>query len=431
MRPLLHATALACALAVLPGGAARGQFIRPGSGLQEEETRTVVTLLQDSEESLWRLGPFRVTPVLGLQDLRYDSTAASPTSDQEGDVTATFAAGFDAYLPLGSKSVFSFSAVPAYTYWVEFSEQNRFVGSYGASLLGDFNRARISFAAGQREDLEIVSPELLQRPPQERQDFRAELEIDLARSLALYIEAGEQRTRLDEPEPGFDPGLDTLRRLDRDETRVRAGLLFHSDERFELGIGLQREVNDFSTADRANEGDSPYLTLRLEGNRLEASIDLAQRSLEPRDGSAFQTVDDVTGTYRLTLSPGWRISYSVYGGRYILYSLSEEQSHLEDERMGLGLGIELSPRASLELWGEEGELRYNTLPGALPVPNEDISAWGGSLAVQVSDRSQLSLRGGHVEFDSPLPGADREWNFFMTGFSITLSRVRIDVGTGG
>jgi hypothetical protein len=432
MRPDLRATALLCSvLAFALAGVAQAQFIRPGSGLEQEETRTVISLKKSAASALWRLGPFRVTPVVALQDLRYDSTARSPTSDAKGDVTATIGAGFEAYLPVGSKSALSFAAIPAYTFWKEFTEQNRLVGSYRASFRGGYNRARLSLDAAHIEDLEFANPELLQRLPQERLNARANLEIDLTRNFGFEFEARRESTRLSEPEAGFEPGLDTLRRLDRDADRGRAGLLWHSGGRFRLGLGVQREVRKFSTADRSNEGDSPYLTVAAEGNHLSASIDLVQRSLESRGGSSFEGVDQTTGRFGLSLFPGWRLSYSVYGGRAVGYSFDGSQSHLEDTRLGVGLGLKASDRASIRVWSEQGNLTYTPIGGSAAKPDEDLTAYGGDLLITVSERSSIRFRGGHMELDSPLPGADREWDFFTAGISITFSKVRIEVGTGG
>jgi hypothetical protein len=431
MRPDLRATALGTVLALALAGSARAQFIPPGGGLEEQETRTVISLNESAASAAWHIGPFRVTPILALQDLRYDSTARSPTSDAKGDVTATVGAGFEAYLPLGSSTVLTFGAVPAYTFWKEFSEQDRLVGSYSAGLLGAYNHVRLSLDAGHTEDLEFANPELLQRLPQERLNLLGSLEIDLSRSLALQLEVRRETVRLGEPEAGFEPGLDTLRRLDRDADRGRAGLLWHSGDRFRLGIGIQREVRDFSTADRSNEGDSPYLTLGATGNHLRASLDLVQRSLAPREGSSFEEVDQTTGRFGLSLLPGWRVTYSVYGGREIGYSFDGSQSHLEDTRLGVGLGFQLSDRSSMTLWGEQGTLAYTAAAGNTARPDEDLTGYGASLSIAVSERSAFRFRGGHLTIDSPVPGADREWDFFMAGVSITFSKVRVEIGTGG
>jgi hypothetical protein len=117
----------------------------------------------------WKLGPFRISPVLYLTDLGYDTNlfygyGGNPVKDY----TVTGGPGFSAYLPIKKKIIFQIYESPQYVYCYRTKSERTWNYYFSAKVSFDLNRFFISVGKGitdakQRWSTEIdIRPRLMQ-----------------------------------------------------------------------------------------------------------------------------------------------------------------------------------------------------------------------------------------------------------------------------
>src|SRR5262245_7551570 len=110
----LTRTILAMALLAAPAAAQFSEYTAPGSLLNRNTTKQE-QMEQAVDKARWHLGPFRLSPWFAIRDAAYVSDVFSGSSggpegeiEEEPDFTVTVGAGLQGYVPLGSKSYFTF-----------------------------------------------------------------------------------------------------------------------------------------------------------------------------------------------------------------------------------------------------------------------------------------------------------------------------------
>src|SRR5688500_4493103 len=138
-------TALALLVAA-PAAAQFSQYTAPGSLLQRSTSRKE-QMERALENARWRLGPLRLSPWFAIRDAADVSDAFSGSSgdlagqaEEDPDFTISLGAGLQGFVPFGSKTFFTFDALPQYVWWQEQEERRRLNGYYGAGLSAFFNR---------------------------------------------------------------------------------------------------------------------------------------------------------------------------------------------------------------------------------------------------------------------------------------------------
>jgi hypothetical protein len=434
---------LLCISTLFVSSLVEAQYNAPGSGLGERQIITKESLDQQLEASRWTLGGLRVTPYAGISEVTYQSnvfgtgtgsggSGGSGNSDSGGvnDVTATFHAGLDLMLPLGTNSYFTAQFLPGYNWWKDLGDQRQIVGNYEANLYGLFNRMRLELSGSRSDQVERFSSEVLQRAPQTRDRVGLDLNIDLARRVQITASGSLLRTGLEEPNRPTELGLLGTPLLNRDEKTARLGLRFHAGDRWSFGLGLQEESTDFDSIDldRSNDGSSLFATIKVQGNRLDFGLDVVERSLRARDQAAFANFDSQTGFFRMALHPGWRFDYFLYGSRSLTYSLLDNNSFFEEERAGLGIGGALSSRTRLQLFVESGQNLFTPLEGEIGSDDEDFTSYGGNLNYSITDNVSLRIGGERLRFESQITGISRSETRINSGLSISFGR---SLGTSG
>lgn len=427
---LLRAAGLACALAALatPAIAQFAQYTPPGGAAEEPGTRQE-KLDRAIEDARWRLGAVRVEPWFGLREIGYvddapPAGAAAGTDGGDGQATVTAGAGFKAYLPTGPKVVLAAHALPEYI-WAEEASLRRANGRYGAGFFGFFNRLTVEATATRAQQLGVATPELLRRTDTRADQAAASLELNVLRSL--YVFADSTLTRVENlADDADDPELAGLARLDREEQVSRAGLRLKSRGGWLIGLGVERSDVDFESAgsgpaagDRSNSGTAPVLELAHPEGRLQVVADVAWRSLEAKGGAPFVPFDGVTGSLRLGWGEGGRLQPAIYVFRNLVYALDPSYSYLESDRYGLSLGLRLGHRTLLAVFAEAGTDDYQPTELA-PLRDDDQLAYGASAALELGRSLHLSLGWSREEYDSNLPGRDRELTVVRGG--LTLGR---------
>lgn len=408
----LAGAVLALAAVTLPVVAQSSQYTAPGGGVTGEPA-TREQIESQMEAARWRLGPVRVAPWLGLRGLTWDQNVFVDETEETSDVTGSAGAGLSAYLPTGPDVFWIAQVMPEYLFWLDLDDRSRWIGRYGFGVLADLNRLRLEADVRRTEQQQVVTVE---RPEQVVSDTRrggiaATLELGAAFSLA----AGWETLELRQERPGdegraVDPDAD-FRRLDRDETVVRGELRWEPTDALRLVAGAEVTETDFAPGARnlSSTGTSPFARLHLDGNRVQLDARVVRRELEPEPGSELQPTEQTEGRAQLTLTPGWRFTFGLYGSRGITYALDRDYTYLVDERLGVETRAPFGERLSLRAFLETGTADFEPRLAATARRSDDLTAYGADATYRLGE--WVFYRAGlhQVTIDSNLPGFDRDY----------------------
>lgn len=421
--------ALITALALFSATSASAQFSQytePGS-LLERGTSRKEQMERAVENARWRLGPLRLSPWFTIRDAAYVSDVFAGSreevpglEEEEPDFTITAGAGLQGFVPIGPKAFFTFDALPHYVYWQEQEDRRRLNGYYGVSLLGFFNRLTTEATARRAEEQGVLTPEFEQRIHSRQDRIEGLIELELTPALFLFASGSSLETSALTADLGNDPRLPPFQELDREERVLRGGLELRFRERLRVAAGAERSEVDFLEPghDRSNSGTSPLLEWGYQGPRLDITGGVAFRSLEPEGGSEFVPFDETTGQIQATWTPRWRLSYSVYGSRNLVYSLEEDVSHFLSDRFGAAITARIGQESSVSLFGETGVHDYATAAAAL-AREDDFTAYGTRLSLSLRERVRLNVGVSRSEIESPIPGLDRSLTVVQSSIEIS------------
>jgi hypothetical protein len=400
-------------------GAQDPQYISPGT-LALPTATTEQSLLKAMGDAPWRLGTLRVQPWIGLRDIAWvDNVFGSQNpNNQVDDLTITAGAGLLAYQPVGDKVILGAFALPEYTWWQDTDELSTWHYRYGAGIFGYFNRLQLELKGKASAQQSYISSELVRPEEIRRQGGEGLIEVDITGPFSFIIGGSTYSYDLGEGprETALNADLDVL---DRDETELRGGIKYSTGDHFVVTAGAARsEVSFDSTRDRSNSGTSPFATLHLAGSRLTADADLVYRDLSREQGSIFVDHSSLDGHGSLTLKPAGQLIYAVYGGRNMVYSLTPNTSWFDAERVGGSIEAHLGYRASLRGFYEFGQDDYQSVVGFVH-RFDDYTGYGGDFQFRFTDKIILLLGVSKMEFDSNLPGFDRD---------VTVLRTRLNFG---
>lgn len=421
-------TALSAMIPAPPASAQFSQYTEPGSLLQRGTSRKE-QMERAVENARWRLGPLRLSPWFTIRDAAYVSDVFAGSQDvpgleeEEPDFTITGGAGLQGFVPLGPKSYFTFDALPHYVYWQEQEDRRRLNGYYGASLLGFFNRLTTEATVRRAEEQGVLTPEFEQRVHSRQDRIEGLVEVELTPSLFVFASGSSLETSALTEDLGDDPRLPPFQELDREERLLRGGVELRFRERLRVAVGAERSEVDFLEPghDRSNSGTAPLLEWGYTGPRLVVTGGAAFRSLEPEEGSEFVPFDETTGQIQATWTPRWRLAYSVYGSRNLVYSLEQDASHFTSDRFGAAITAKVGRESSVSLFGEAGVHDYAVSAAAGPaLPREDdFTAYGTRLTLALRERVRFNLGVSRSEIDSAVPGLDRSLTVVQSSIEIS------------
>jgi hypothetical protein len=416
-------------LAAAPAAAQFSQYTAPGSLLQRSTTKRE-QMEKALENARWHFGPFRLSPWFAIRDAAYVSDVFSGTSggfagagEEDPDFTITLGAGLQGFVPFGSKTFVTIDALPQFVWWQEQEERRRLNGYYGAGVFAFFNRLNAEATVRRAEEQGVLTPEFEQRIHSRQDRIAGTLELEITRALFVFASAEAFDIDTLTEDLGDDPRLPPFDQLDRQERVLRGGLEYRSGDKLRLAAGVERSEVEFNLdetgRDRSSSGTSPVVEAAYTGPRIKIDGGLAFRSLEPEPGSEFVPFDEITGLVRASWTPRWRLSYSLYGGRSLDYSLDEGYSHFTADRLGLAISSKVGRTSAVNLFGETGVHDYAASgPGGVP-REDDFTAYGTSVQLRLRETVQLILGVVRTELDSDIPGLDRSLTVFQTGVEIS------------
>jgi hypothetical protein len=389
------------------------QYTAPGGNVGESlPDREQIE--SEMEEARWRLGPFRLAPWLALRGLTYedDVFVENEEGDEEAtsDVHGSVGAGLSIYLPTGENVFWVVQALPEYLFWIDLDERNQLIGRYGAGVYADLNRLRLGLDGQLAEQQRTVTSESAQQVLSELTSVHAVAELEVSSAFSFAVDAARREHAYELADgstvsAGFD-----YSNLDREESVLAGELRYHPSEKIELAVGAESTETDFDSGSRdlSSTGTSPYLRLRLDGNRLLFDARVVRRELEPEPGSALLPVDRTQGSARVELDLSHRFVLSLYGSLSTAYALAADYTQFDEERLGVGVGLPLSERLSLTAFYEAGSDDYEPIPDSLP-RSDDVTSWGAGATFQIGE--WLHYRAGvtQVDYRSNLPDFDRDY----------------------
>ncbi len=409
---------------VLSAGAAGAQFNQytsPGGPQDRPESREE-RLKREIEEARYHLGPVRIAPIFGIKDVAYvrdlfDNGNIPP------DVTATVVGGARAYLRTGPKMTWIATFQPEYVWWRRRSEARRLDMSYGIEGVGLFNRVFVGVSAQRSEEQRILTPEVPELASGRSDQAEATVEVKITGSVYAFLNgrAGREKNLVDD----FisDPALRATARLDRTEEVVRSGVRWRPRDGWTIGLGAEHSQTDFARRidDSSNSGTAPVFELSIDRDQIFIQVDAAARSLTARQGSRFVDFNGVTGNASVSYRPRRTFETWVYSSRNLVYSLSPDYPYLDDQRVGVALGLGGGGLFSTRFFVETGREQYTPFVPVGTDRTDDLRAYGGSLRFFLTQRLTCVAQVTRTRFLSNLPGNDRSYT--AGGFTVTWGGV--------
>jgi hypothetical protein len=401
--------------AAAPASAQFAQYVSPGT-LALAPLSTRERLEAAVGEARYHLGPVAWSPYFAIKDVNYfRGTELAPGTD-EGNFTATAAAGVHACLSARQTLYLAAHAIPEATWWHGGERRTVRNWSYGVGVFAFSNKLTLELALIDSRHQEFLSSAVQELVNTGKREARADVELPLFGQIALYGTASttDWRYRRDDL-PGEEGQL--LVGLDRTEERVGGGLRWHVREGLRVGAGLENVAVEFlrRERDRSSSGTAPVLDLEWEGGTLALRTHFAWVSLEPEAGSAAVPFEDVLGTAQLRYAPTGRSALVLYGGRSIAFSYLDQSPYFVEQRRGIALEREVGWRSGVHVYLERGVQDYVATLDT-PGHTEDTRAVGAMITVQLHRRLTVALGGVRTEYDAERAGAGRS----LTRFQVAL-----------
>jgi len=166
----------------------------------------------------WRLGPFRIFPVLNIHNTGYDDNVygqpeeAGPVSD----FTGTLAPSVRVYLPVGRKIFFSLTETPQYVYYRKEKKRRRFLNSISPAVrLFLFNRFVISAEYHHRRFWHRATEEFDRMVGQTTKGYSTSLFYETTRRTSIGFTAAANKMSYGD-DSSFDSDLQFSRALNRE-----------------------------------------------------------------------------------------------------------------------------------------------------------------------------------------------------------------------
>jgi len=395
------------------------QYTPPGS-LAEEPEDAKSRLENAVADARWRLGPFRVEPWIGVRDVTYvEDTFSGTGTEPTSDITATAGAGLRAYLRTGPDVIFAAHMLPEYVWWKDQDGRSQATGRYGLGAFAFFNRMTLEISGRRDEGQRIVTPEFEQFVSTSEDKVRFAIDVRASSRFSTFgsLDLYSVENLMNEPP---NTSIPTLNHLDRDETIIRAGLRFHANDSFSIGLGAESSDVEFDNQEIAlsNSGVAPLLQILFDRENYAVDFELAFRDLKPEGVSDFVPYNSPTGNLRVHLNKQNRLNYSIYAYRTLAYSIQSDFAYFENTRIGLGGSYEMGWRTTIGAYVETGTHDYIQRSESVTGRDEDVVAFGMNIGFRINRKLGLSLGVTHTEHDSKSSEFDRSQTTIRTGLSL-------------
>jgi len=370
---------------------------------RERTVPTRETVKDEVENRRFRLGPFRLNPILEISDLGYDSNVFGAQAGQEvSDWSMGARAGVQWIVPVGSKLYIVGEATPTYIWYRELSERRFFGGRYSTALLGFFNRASLEVGGYNAKVLNYVSNETKSKVIETILDGTGKIEIDVASNLSVF--GGIEVARLRYGNAGGDPNPPDLSGFQRQEAAARGGLRYRINQAFDVTAGYEKAQVEFVNVpqERDNQSDAFLLGIHYNRPKLFLNVAGAYREGKPYNGSTFQPYSNATGSFYGSYFLTRKVEVKSYGRQRVSYGLQAAQ-YLEST-FGGGFNFQVHPRALLSVTADTGTNKYPAQTSgsvSTPARTDRVMNYTGSASVIVYRKMVVTANATRFEYSSP------------------------------
>ena len=365
----------------------------------------------------WRVGKLFVSPWIGLTDLAVTSESQDDGDERRSSnlLRASGGAGLRAYLPLGRRATVAGHVLPEYTWFEGDSDRGRLNGRFGLGVFANFGGLLMELSAARHDQLEFFSREFEEQVSLRADTAKADFELGLRGSISLFLTGRLRELRSLEDSASFA----ALSQLDRDETSVGLGIRLRSQRGLVISLGaaeVDSELQNPLSSGKDSDGRHYSLEIDQTLERFDISLGLGLVDIEFGDGST--ELEEIVGRFGLRRQLGERVAVDVFTRRHPTLALAEQTPYFLEEASGLGVSARLGARVTARLFAESGTNDY-VGESEQVVRSDDFDSYGLSLMFNVW-RLTFSLTARTTEYDSNVPGLDRELDTIVGGVSLGL-----------
>jgi hypothetical protein len=373
------------------------------------------SLVHEIAGSRYHFGPFRLTPILQVNNLGYSNNvfATNEEDSQQNDFTATVAGGFHYVAPLGRKLFLRGDVLPEYTYYHQLEQNRSSGGTYSGAALALFNRMSLEAGANRTERVQLVTSEL-DRPATAVQDgFDAKAEVDVTGRIAVFGSHSTRDYTYDAIDNAGNP-FSFYEQLEREDAATRVGARYKLTDFFDVSVLTEQTTSEFKSdvRDRNNESNAVLVGVHYDRPRMFVNLTMGTRKGEGTESnSAYPEYNELTGSYYTT----WRFSrpleLDIYGHQGVVPALFERNPYLLETRNAIGLRYRVGRRLILR---NSVEIGSNDYPVAVITNNtftkrsDDVISYGGSVAVRVWRNVAFVVDAVQTDYDSNVDAFDRD-----------------------
>jgi hypothetical protein len=324
---------------------------------RQRTVRTRDAVKQEVENRRFRLGPFRLTPVVRFSDVGYESNVfGSPPGQEVSDWTIGATAGVRWIVPVASKFYVVGEALPRYTWYQKLADRRFFGGDYRTAFLSYFNRASLEIGGFNAKSLSYLTSETQTKLIQTILDGNAKVEVDFASNASLY--GGLEVARLRFGLAGGDPTFIDVNAFQRQEAAVRGGIRYRISTSWDVSAGYEKTRTEFVhvSNERDNQSDAYLLGVRYDRPRFFLVLSGGYRRGKPYNGSTFGEYSNPTGSYFASYFVNRRIEFKAYGRRRVSYGILAAE--FLESAIGGGINVQVHPRLLLSGTADTGTNRY-------------------------------------------------------------------------
>lgn len=374
---------------------------------------------RDLETARYRLGPFRLQPLLTLRDIGYSSNVFGTPEDPISDWSATVSTGVKWTLPFGPKMYFRGEAAPEYTWFNELAERRFLGGTYSASALALFNRLSIEANAETSKELSLLNSETEAPAIRRLTDLSLDAEVDVLRRLSVFGRGQTQRHRYRREEVSRFPDLTRLPELDRDDSVFRAGVRYRFSTALNISMASETSRSEFTLdPSRDNESKALLLGVHYERPRMYLNLTGGKRDGEPIRNSDFRPYSTTTGSYYFAYTLVAPLEVRLQGQRRVRYGLFESNPYFFETRNGVAVLSGVGRRLALRAFADVGENEYPTTAAAGRFRTDKVLTYGGGFIVRTFRNMALTVIVSQTEYDSNFDNFDRSVIRVQSGLTL-------------
>lgn len=151
-------------------------------------TRSRNDLDQQIKGAKLSLGPFKIKPVLFLNNAGYDSNIYRAPGNPIKDYSATFGPGFNVYLPLSKSIILSIYESPQYVYFMETKNGRGWNNYFKGQIHFVLRRFLFTIGKGYSSASELWNLEMESRPRRKEDSLEGSIFSQISKKVSLFFE---------------------------------------------------------------------------------------------------------------------------------------------------------------------------------------------------------------------------------------------------